>query len=584
MGERLHHRGPDKWGSVIEPEFGLGCRRLAIVDIAGGSQPLWNEQRTVVAVANGEIFNFETLRTDLERDGHVFSTRCDVEVLVHLYEELGTEIFKKLEGQYAVAIYDLSMKRLLLGVDEFGICPLFYAITGDGLYFASEVKALRAVEGVGTKLDLTTLDQVLSLPGPIAPRSMFADVQCLPPGHLLSVAGDQNLSIRKYWDLNFPRMDESLTYDEYDERDVTQKIRYLLEAAVKQRLQGDLPCGVYVSGGLDSSVVLGLAVKHSGNKVGAFNVGFESEEYDESGYAFLATQEVGVRLQRIIVGLDDIQEHLASAVYFSEIPLKETYNIASMLLARLVRSVGTKAVLCGEGADELFAGYSGYKLDQARGELSGSPDPQRGGLPIPYELSGNKNWAREQLYSQAVRELFNEFRWENWPVVDRHMLEERHVVNQRSYLDFKLRLAGHLLADHGDRMAMSQSVEVRFPFLSRRLVEYVSSLPPNLKLKGLQEKYILRLASRGLVPDGIRHRDKFPFAAPGMHFMLDTDFAQTYLSSDKLAEQGIFDSNAVKNLIVRYRAEGAGREWSGADLLLFVLTTTFFVEVYRLTV
>ncbi|MFE2344717.1 asparagine synthase (glutamine-hydrolyzing) [Streptomyces sp. NPDC059431] len=593
MTGTLHHRGPDSDGAFLAEGLGLGFRRLSINDLGGGSQPMSNEDGNVVMVCNGEIFNHRELRAELMAKGHRFRTECDVEVLVHLYEEEGTDLLRRLNGQFAFAIYDKALRRLFLARDHVGILPLHYARTADHFVFGSEAKAVLEHPGVGREVDLTGLDQVLTFPGLVSPRTMFRGVSALRGGHYLLVQ-DGSVQEFPYWDLTYPRAGElDVRPDEY----YVETLRELLTAAVKRRLQADVPVGFYLSGGLDSSLIAGL-VAELAPPTDSFSITFPEAAIDESGYQRLMAQKVSSRHHEREFTTADITEGLQRMVLHAETPVKETYNTCSLVLAELARESGTTVILTGEGADELFGGYVGYRFDRlGRGGGRGGDglgealedDVRRqlwGDSGIFYERRYHA-WreAKLGLYSAGVREAFHETDCLRFPPVDPASLAGRDPLDQRSYLDFRMRLSDHLLSDHGDRMAMAHSVEARYPFLDREVVEFATRVPAHLKVNPLGEKYVVRQAAQGLVPPEIIDREKFGFRAPGSPALLraNIEWINDMLSPARIRRQGYFDPGAVERLRARYMGDGFEiHPHYGDDLLLVVLTFGILLDTFSL--
>ncbi len=564
MMRRLEHRGPDARGAWAAGPAALGFRRLSFVDLDGGNQPLLNESGDVAMVCNGEIYNHRALRSELEGRGHRFRTGTDVEVIVHLYEEVGPRLVDRLEGQFAFAIFDTPRRRLLLARDHFGVCPLFYAFAGDELLFASEIEALLADRRIGRGVDLTALDQVLTFPGLLSPRTIVRDVVSLPAGHLLELH-DGEAVLSEFWDLDLPCPGDRAPVSEHGAVDA---LTAALERAVRLRLDADVPIGYYVSGGLDSAVIALLA-DAEGRAGHAFSVAFDDPQYDETSHQRQLSAGLRAEGSSALVTPQTVVASLRQVVRHSGCPLKETYNAASLVLSGLAGDAGVPGVLSGEGADELFAGYIGHRFDAMRRRR-----PQRGVSPqesaVRSDLWGDpdifyeKDYAahrlvRRHLYAPDVAAAFPDFDCTREPIVDHTRLKGRHHLDQRCYLDFKLRLVDHLVADHGDRMAMANSVEARYPFLDLEVARVAAALPPDLKLRGLTEKFVLRqVAQRIGVPRRILEREKFHFVAPSSASLLQSgsELVDHLLSPQTIAGQGYFDPRAVEALVARYRAPG----------------------------
>jgi len=595
MTSTLIHRGPDSSGFYIQENLGFGFRRLSIIDLETGDQPQFNEDRSLVLICNGEIYNHRELRDQLFSKGHSFRSRSDVEVLLHLYEELGTELVTKLNGQFAFAIYDFREDTLCLARDHFGICPLYYTVVAGVLIFASEVKAIVKHPLVQAEVDLTGLDQVVSLPGPISPRTLFKNIHALPPGHRLIVRkGD--IKTEEYWDLDYP-IDQEYA-DGKPEQYYKERLMELFERSVRYRLQADVPVGFFLSGGLDSSMIAAMigrtsaaAQRHS------FSISFSDQRICESKYQRLMSQAVNSIHHEIKFDATDIATGLREAVYHSECPLKETYNTASLALSRETRGSGVPVVLNGEGADELFAGYVGYRFDKRRqseqkafdcATVMGNEIRERlwGEPKLYYEKDEYEcRETKRVFYSPELAECLDDFDCFNCSVVNKNRISRRHPLHQRSYLDFKLRLAGHLIADHGDRMAMANSVEARYPFLDIHFVEFCREIPPGLKLNGFQEKWILKRAAEGLVPQEIVDREKFPFVAPATPSLLQSkiEWVEDLLSYERIKKQGYFNPDTVEVLKAKYSKPGVAlNQTLEDDLLMIVLTFNILQDVFNL--
>lgn len=578
MVERLVHRGPDGVGVFAEGPAALACRRLAIVDVAGGAQPLFSEDGRRVLVCNGEIFNHEALRGEAERAGHRFATGSDVEVLLHLHEERGEGMLDALEGQFAFALYDRERRSLLLARDAFGVAPLFWARVPGGIVFASEIKALLAHPMLQPRVDLTGVDQVFAFPGLVSPRTAFEGVHSLPPGHLL-VVDEGGVRERAWWDLDYPEQGEP--QPQRPAAEWAEALAEALAAAVRCRLQGEVPVGAYLSGGLDSSLLVALLAEIApASARDCFSVVFDGGAVDERLYQRRVAEATGRRLHAVAHEPGEVPGRFARMLRHAECPVKESYNTCAMALAEAASAAGVRVVLSGEGADELFAGYPGYRVDAIRSEAQGGePDAlieadlrrQLWGDPgLHYERRlGASRALRMMLYAEPLREGFERVDCLEAPLVDHARIRGRHPLHQRSYLDMKLRLGDHLVGDHGDRMAMAASVEARFPFLDRRVVELARRMPPEVKLG----KAVLKQAARGRVPGEIVAREKMGFHAPGTPWLLRhaRQWVLDSLSPARIARQGVFDPDAVASLTAAYAAPGFRLTLPFDDDLLMVV-------------
>ena len=595
MSNKLIHRGPDSDGFFVDGSTGLGFRRLSIIDLAGGDQPICNEDDSIVLMCNGEIYNYRPLRDELEQKGHVFRTQSDVEVLLHLYEEEGKGFLNKLNGQFAFVIYDRRDRSLFLARDHFGINPLFYTISNGTLIFASEIKAILEHPLVAREVDLTGLDQILSFPGVVSPRTMFKGIESLKSGHYVS-AKNGDVSVREYWDLDYPLVEE-LDYNK-PESYYVEGLKGLLEQAVKYRLHADVPVGFYLSGGMDSSLIAALIRQLSNDEERkSFSISFADKDICESVYQRMMADHVESIHHEIVFDWSQISERLREMIYHCECPVKESFNTCSLALSASAKNSGIKVVLAGEGADELFAGYVGYRFDQL-GLRNGQKDDYETLLEgeLRERLWGDRDFFYEvdqyplrdvkgALYSAQVNARFDDFECLNFGLVQKARLRGRHFIHRRSYLDFKLRLSDHLLSEHGDRMALANSVEARYPFLDIDLVEFARTIPPDLKLNGFTEKYIVKKVAGDLVPAQIINREKFGFRAPGSPYLLqqNIEWINDLLSYERIKRQGYFNEDLVERLKTQYSRSGATlNPHLESDLLMIVLTFGIFLDTFSM--
>jgi asparagine synthase (glutamine-hydrolysing) len=591
MADTLTHRGPDSEGYFMADKVRFGFRRLSIIDLCGGNQPMSNEDQSVHLICNGEIFNYRALRHELLAKGHQFRSQSDVEVLVHLYEDEGEELLHRLNGQFAFAIYDEPRGRLLLARDHFGVIPLFYTVVGDTLIFASEIKAILAHPSVERRVDLTGLDQVLSLPGLVSPRTMFTGITSLPPGHFLEVSHG-NVRAAEYWDVPYP-CERELTHDKPESYYVDGLEGHLLQS-VRYRLQADVPAGAYLSGGLDSSLITSMMKVVSPEPKTTFSIGFEDAFFAEEKYQRLMSNHVGFPHQQIPFNTHDIEDSLQQVIWHCECPLKESYNAATLALSNAAYSQNVRVVLSGEGADELFAGYPSYRFDAFRRQHGWSRPVAPEESALRQQLWGDPDFhyeteqyafksVKRSLFSGRANELYSEFDFTRYGVIQPKKLRGLHVLHKRSYLDMKLRLADHLLADPGDRMLLAHSVEGRYPFLDIGLINFAARIPPALKLNGFREKYILRKVGEKYLPREIVDREKFPFAAPGSPHLLqrNTDWIEDLLSYETIERQGYFNPAEVERLKKKYSTPGFMLSIpQETDLLMIILTFGIFLESF----
>jgi asparagine synthase (glutamine-hydrolysing) len=595
MTEAIKHRGPDESSYLLEDNFGLGFKRLSIIDLKNGHQPFFNHDQSVILICNGEIYNYRELRKELEEKGYPFKTNCDVECIVYLYEEYGTDFIERLNGQFAFTIIDKKKKLLLLARDQFGICPLFYTILDDVLIFGSEIKAILKHPSVRREVDLTGLDQVFTFPGLVSPSTLFKNIKSLKAGHFLLVK-DGGVSTTEFWDLNYP---EENGHESKPEAYYAEGLEEQLLKSVKYRLNSDVPVGFYLSGGLDSSIIAGMMKKlNSSVSYQSFSIGFpevSDVEYDERKYQRLVARNVNSQHNEIPFNWSSVDSKLREAVLHAECPLKETYNTCSLALSKAVKNNGIKVILSGEGSDEFLGGYVGYRFDVQRRQINHDKDIN----DILEEEMRKKLWGdpnftyernelefietKKALYSESLNKSYREFDCLRHLEIDKKKLMNRHVFHKRSYLDLKLRLSDHLVSDHCDRVNYANSVEGRYPFLDIELLDFIKTIPPGIKLKGLTEKYILKMAAKKYVPDEIVNRQKFSFVAPGSPQLLknNIEWIEDILSYETIKRQGYFNPDTIERLKKMYRKENFRLNLPfDPDLLIIVITFGLFLEIF----
>ncbi|MEP5728228.1 MAG: asparagine synthase (glutamine-hydrolyzing) [Sulfitobacter sp.] len=594
MLNAIHHRGPDEEGTFFDERVALGCRRLAIIDLKGGQQPMFAGQGNIAAVANAEIYNHLALRKDLSARGVTFENRCDVEVIPHLYEHDDLDLARNLNGQFAFAVYDKRRDRLVLGRDHTGIAPLFWTEVQGGILFGSEIKALLAHPDVERRLDPAGLDQILTFPGLISPRTMFAGIQALRPGHLLVIENGSPRDVC-YWDFDFPQQE---ALPEGDEAALVDALDASLQTAVARRLVADVPVGLYISGGLDSALLAAIAhqiapdtSRHS------FSITFPDRKIDESPWQRMVADQIGTVHHQIAFRDQDIMDNLRQIVVSGETALKESYNACTLVLAQLVAAQGMRVVLTGEGADELFGGYVGYRLDQTR-ETAFCDDIE---AMIEEEtrstLWGDSAFFYEREYVQNAEltaSLLSDALISQRPAnsaivgspVDLSQLNGRSDFHKRSYLDLKLRLPDHLLADHSDRVAYCASVEARYPFLDPDVIDVARRIPPALMLRNNEEKYMLKAVGARYLPPQLWQRRKFSFVAPGSPSLLHKgqDWIMDLLAPETVARRGVFNPDTVARLRAQYEQPDFDLSQTFEDdYLMIVLTTELLMETFEMS-
>jgi asparagine synthase (glutamine-hydrolysing) len=582
MAAALRHRGPDGFGRYSGARVGLAHVRLSIIDVLGGAQPVGNEDGCVLVVFNGEIYNYLELRVDLEGRGHQFHTRSDTEVLVHAYEQWGSSMLARLNGQFAFAIYDRRSEEVFLARDRFGVRPLFYSEQRGDLVFASEIKALFASGEVSPAPDLVGMDEVFTFWAARPPRTVFAGVRSLEPG-CFALWRDGRLRVERYYALEYPEASE-------ESPDALARLDELLQTAVALRLRADVPVGGYLSGGLDSSIACTLAAAQSPHQLRTFSVTFDDPRLDEREFQQLVARQLTSRHAVAAISASDVAAVFPEVVRHTETPLVRTAPAPLMLLARLTREHGIKVVLTGEGSDELFLGYDLFKETAVRGFCSRQPQsrwrPQLFDRLYPYlegRHRGSEFWRRffleagrvddplfshlprfnlathiKQFYSAEVREALagsdplDELR-DSLPAA----FSQWSPLNRAAYLEMVTLLSPYLLCSQGDRVSLAHGVEGRYPFLDHRLFEFAARLPTRSKLRGLREKAILRRWARAVVPPAVVTRPKQPYRAPDIPSFCTPEpvaYARDLLEEAGVARVGLFDPTSVAGLLRRCRA------------------------------
>ena len=585
MGAALLHRGPDGEGFFVDHErhdVALVHRRLSIIDLAGGAQPISNEDGTVQVVFNGEIFNYIELRQELLGRGHRFTTQSDTEVIAHLYEDLGDEFVHQLNGQFAIALWDARRRRLLLVRDRPGILPLYYYAGNRELVFGSEIKAILAALDQRPRVNADALRQVMSLWAPLSPETMFEGVLEVEPGQMLIAEGGR-VSTRQYWRWSLAPDGEGLNGSVRDRAD---ELAALLDDATRIRLRADVPVGAYLSGGLDSSVLTGLVAREVGRRLRTFSIGFEDAAFDETAYQQRMIDFIGADHSRIRCSRADLAAGFLNVIRSAEAPITRTAPIPMGLLSAHVRASGFKVVLTGEGADEVLGGYDLFKETKIRAFCARRPASAWRPLLLkrlyPYlDFTRSQSVSILKSYFGAIDGdpsdpfFSHETRWATGPWTEEFLtpdfrarygpatpraralerlgsdLRPLGAFHRAQFLEARTLMAGYLLSSQGDRMLMSHSVEGRFPYLDHRVIEFANRLDPRLKMHVLNEKFLLKQASRGLIPPEILQRPKQPYRAPDAVAFLgpaQPDYVGDLLSPDRVKDFGYFDPVKVGHL------------------------------------
>ena len=588
----IRHRGPDDQGTFVADGVGLGMRRLSIIDLAGGHQPMSGEDASVTVVFNGEIYNYRELQRELEARGHRFQTHSDTETIVHAYEEYGAAAVERLRGMFAFAVWDSSKRELFIARDRTGKKPLYYTLTPEGtLVFGSELKSLLEHPEVRRELNLDALDAYLSLGYVPDPLSIFRGVHKLPPGHHLTLRAGRT-EVRRYWDFQYEE-----TNDSRREEDYLEELRALLDESVRLRLVADVPLGAFLSGGVDSSTVVGLMARHTDRPIKTFSIGFREDSYDELRYARVAARAFGREHHEFVV-TPDICHIVDELAWHLDEPFADSSAIPTYAVSKLARE-HVKVVLSGDGGDELFAGYKRYVVDQKRSGFARLPRVVRRGLmqplsrTLPHGAWGRNylhnvsqdplhryldsvsfftSLAKRSLYSADLRSRLGGGASRAASLFEEHAgrVESSEPLDTLLYLDSKTYLPGDILTKV-DRMSMAVSLEARVPLLDHKLIEFVTRLPASAKMKGLETKHVFKRAVRGLVPDEILDRPKQGFGLPIQRWInqeLRGRIRDTLLDQ-RTRERGYFNQAHVERLFDEH--ERGRRDQTGPLWTLFML-------------
>ncbi len=586
MLSTIRYRGPDGTGIYKNDCIGFGHARLSIIDLSGGRQPMSNEDGTIWITFNGEIFNYLELRKDLIKRGHKFSTQSDTEVIIHLYEDYGTKCLEHLNGQFAFAIWNEKTKEFFVARDRMGIRPLFYTMSGNRFYFASEIKAIFATEEVPREIDPLALNQVFSLWCTVPPRTAFKYISELPPGHYMIIK-DGNIQIQRYWDLDFSNESADLSFE-----DAMESLKELLVDATRLRLRADVPVGAYLSGGLDSSVTTALIRNFTNSPLETFSVSFEDADYDESGFQKEMAKALGTKHHEVRCTYGDISRNFPKVIWHTEKPILRTAPTPLFLLSKLVRENNFKVVMTGEGADEVIGGYDIFKETKIRQFWSRFPDSQSRPLLLkrlyPYlpAFQSQSKAYREAFFNDGLSDTSDLFfsHKPRWLTTSKTKLffsdglresmdgaSPEEVLSttlppgfsvwpplaRAQYLESTNLLPGYILSSQGDRVSMGNSIEGRYPFLDHRVVEFCARLPLHYKMRGLNEKYILKKCMKDYLPVEILKRSKQPYLAPDsksfFHNGRAADYVEELLSEECIKQFGYFNPKPTRLLVNKCR-------------------------------
>jgi asparagine synthase (glutamine-hydrolysing) len=583
MLARIQYRGPDESGIYINNHLAMGSVRLSILDLQTGQQPLSSADGKYWIVFNGEIFNYIELRSELIGLRHSFRTESDTEVLLHAYIEYGPECLNKLNGQFVFAIWNNESGELFLARDRVGIRPLFYTWTHDHLVFGSEIKTLFEHPEVNAEIDPVSLSQVFTYWTTLTPGTLFKRILELPPGHYMTVSKKSTV-VKSFWSLRFPSCEEDLFKGSL--QDASAELESLLTDAVRIRLRADVPVAAYLSGGLDSSATTALIKKVAPETLQTFSIGFEDGEFDETPYQQEVSKYLNTRHTAFTCTREDIGNFFPQVIWHSEIPILRTAPVPMFCLSKKVREKNIKVVITGEGADEMLAGYDIFKEGIIREFWSRQPESKYRPLLLqklyPYlaQFQGKNKSMLKFFFGYQLHDTNSPFyshilRWRNTSNIQNFFSEEMrlsmngndrynevlkmlptgfdryHRLSKSQWLESIIFMSGYLLSSQGDRVAMANSVEGRYPFLDYRVIEFAASLPPDYKMHGLNEKYILKRMMEGRLPSSVLKRPKQAYRAPIASSFLSTsarDYSMDLLSEPGIKLTGLFNYDAVRKL------------------------------------
>lgn len=597
MCDKIYHRGPDSEGYFIGGNIALGMRRLKIIDLESGDQPIFNEDGSLCVVLNGEIYNYQALREELLERRHRFSTQSDTEVIVHLYEEFGDGCLEKLQGMFAFALWDNREKKLFIARDRLGIKPLYYSSFNDKLLFSSELKSILTVPNFKREIDFTSLSDYFSFLYVPAPRTIFKGIKKLLPGHYI-VATSKGINVKKYWDLAFTELKLG------DTEEYVDKFFDVFNEAVKLHLVSDVPLGAFLSGGIDSSLVVGTMTKFAQKPIETFSIGYEQKEvyFDERKYARIVANKFNTHHHEFLLKPNDVFGLIEKIVSHFDEPFADASALPNYLIAEKTRQFVTVS-LTGLGGDELCAGYERYlgnsiaekyqRLPKILTEkiisplINNLPDSRKGkhfnerlkrfvhsaSLPFPQRyfqiIAKYNDEDKEALFLPEVKSKVQ--RASKAVLFDYDNTNGLSDINRMSLIDLKTYLADDLLT-LTDRMSMAHSLEARVPFIDHKVVEFFASVPVSLKMKGLTKKYLLKRAAERLLPKQIIYRKKMGFSVPLVLWLRNEmqEYVHNFLSEQRLKKIGYFDAKVVfdiKKRHLRVKSNFDEKLWA---LLIFV--------------
>jgi asparagine synthase (glutamine-hydrolysing) len=608
MLTRIRHRGPDESGIYCNQHLVMGSVRLSIIDISSGQQPLSDFTGRYWIVFNGELFNYIELKEELVKKGYQFRTKSDTEVIVQLYACYGEAALSKMNGQFVFAIWDKKEKTLFIARDRVGIRPLFYHFKSGVFAFGSEIKALFENTNIPRELNSKSLSQVFTFWTAISPNTVFSDIYELQPGHCMKIDA-KGVKISKFWELTF---DYQKKFNSIDE--AAEEFEVLFTDAVKIRLRADVEVAAYLSGGIDSSVTTAYIKKIEPNVLHTFSIGFQENEFDETKYQIEASRYLDTDHKSISCNSRDIANDFPQVIWHSESPMMRTAPVPMFQLSRFVHENNIKVVITGEGADEILGGYDIFKENIIRNFWSKHPGSKYRPLLLrklyPYipQIQNATPMMLKMFYGFKLDDTQNPFyshllRWNNASHIRKHfstsitnelkgydpvseverILPERFntwgSLEKAQWLESTIFMSGYLLSSQGDRVGMANSIEGRYPFLDYRVIEFCASLPPDFKLRGLTEKYLLKKAIKGKIPESIINRSKQAYRAPISSTFLNKDapdYVKELLSEKMINDIGIFNPASVVPLIEKMRKSANTSEVD--NMLITLLVSSHLVH------
>ena len=610
MLQSISYRGPDESGIYLSAQAAIGNVRLSIIDIEGGQQPLSDPTGRFWIVFNGEIFNYKELRTDLEKKGNTFNTKSDTEVLVQLYSVYGSKCLSLLNGQFSFAIWDKQKEELFVARDRVGIRPFFYNIRDGVFSFASEIKSLFQQKNISREFLRESMSQVYTFWTAISPNTVFKGIYELPPGHFATFSR-KGFAIERFWELSFNKPESTLSF-----LDSVDRFHELFSDAVRIRLRADVEVAAYLSGGIDSSATVAYIKDIEPGILNTFSIGFEEKDFDESVYQNEASKYFGTTHKSMICTSKDISDSFPKVIWHSETPILRTAPAPMLLLSELVRKNNIKVVVTGEGSDEILAGYDIFKEAKIKRFWASQPESKIRPLLLkklyPY-LSQMKDVNPKLLrsfYGYKLEDINNPFyshllRWNNSNHIKKHFsestkqtLKDYSVLDElekklpsnfdswdqlakSEWLETTIFMSGYLLSSQGDRMGMANSIEGRYPFLDYRVIEFCSSLPADYKLKGLNEKYLLKRLLKNRIPESIIKRSKQAYRAPIKSVFLSdksADYVNEMLSESYFRKADIFNFDSVSGLISKIEKTGVSSEIENMVLSSVISTHLLYYQ------